>query len=80
MDYNDKATIKASKYIPHGGYKQFLKVNGLKGKRLGIVRKPFYNFGNETFLKKIFAQHLDTLNSVLTSTEIFHFSCETEGL
>ena len=64
MDYNDKATIKASKYIPHGGYKQFLKVNGLKGKRLGIVRKPFYNFGNETFLKKIFAQHLDTLRYV----------------
>ncbi|KAK4562328.1 hypothetical protein RGQ29_004993 [Quercus rubra] len=61
LDYNDKATIKASKYIPHGGYKQFLKVNGLKGKRLGIVRKPFYNFGNDTFLKKIFAQHLDTL-------------------
>ncbi|KAK7832045.1 putative amidase [Quercus suber] len=61
LDYNDKATIKASKYIPHGGYKQFLKVNGLKGKRLGIVRKPFYNFGNDIFLKKIFAQHLDTL-------------------
>ncbi|XP_050261100.1 probable amidase At4g34880 isoform X3 [Quercus robur] len=60
LDYNDKATIKASKYIPHGGYKQFLKVNGLKGKRLGIVRKPFYNFRNDT-LKKIFAQHLDTL-------------------
>ncbi|KAF3967244.1 hypothetical protein CMV_008735 [Castanea mollissima] len=61
QDYNDKATIEASKYIPHFGYKQFLKVNGLKGKRLGVARKPFYNFGNDTFLKKIFAQHLDTL-------------------
>ncbi|KAM3695555.1 hypothetical protein ACJW31_07G141500 [Castanea mollissima] len=60
LDYNDRATIEASKYIPHCGYKQFLKVNGLKGKRLGIVRKPFYNFGNDIFLKKIFSQHLDT--------------------
>ncbi|KAK7824160.1 putative amidase [Quercus suber] len=63
QDYNDKATIEASKYIPHCGYKQFLKVNGLKAKRLGIARKPFYNFGNDTFLKKIFAQHLDRLQA-----------------
>ncbi|KAA3465628.1 Amidase family protein isoform 1 [Gossypium australe] len=33
LDYNDKATIEASKYIPRGGYKQFLKIDGLKGKR-----------------------------------------------
>ena len=52
QDYNDKATIEASKYIPHCGNKQFLKVNGLKGKRLEIARKPFYNFGNDTFILK----------------------------
>ncbi|KAB1207598.1 hypothetical protein CJ030_MR7G022900 [Morella rubra] len=33
LDYRDKATIKASLYIPRGGYKQFLKANGLRGKR-----------------------------------------------
>ncbi|KAL0692854.1 hypothetical protein Bca4012_060034 [Brassica carinata] len=33
----DEATKTASKYIPKGGYKQFLRANGLKGKRLGIV-------------------------------------------
>ncbi|KAJ0242678.1 Amidase signature domain-containing protein [Hirschfeldia incana] len=33
----DEATKTASKYIPKGGYKQYLRANGLKGKRLGIV-------------------------------------------
>ncbi|GMP64214.1 hypothetical protein CsSME_00025598 [Camellia sinensis var. sinensis] len=36
------ATRKASKYIPHGGYVQFLKANGLRGKRLGITSYPFF--------------------------------------
>ncbi|GAY66530.1 hypothetical protein CUMW_249440 [Citrus unshiu] len=36
VDYNDPATKAASYYIPYGGYKQFLKLYGLKGKRLGI--------------------------------------------
>lgn len=33
----DEATKTASKFIPEGGYKQFLTASGLKGKRLGIV-------------------------------------------
>ncbi|EOA19061.1 hypothetical protein CARUB_v10007729mg, partial [Capsella rubella] len=33
----DEATRTASEFIPEGGYKQFLKARGLKGKRLGIV-------------------------------------------
>ncbi|KAK3421057.1 hypothetical protein EUGRSUZ_G01762 [Eucalyptus grandis] len=46
-DHNDaEATREASKYIPHGGYKKFLKAHGLYGKRLGIVRNPFHNFTN----------------------------------
>ncbi|KAB1207484.1 hypothetical protein CJ030_MR7G000721 [Morella rubra] len=61
LDYRDKATIKASLYIPRGGYKQFLKANGLRGKRLGIVRKPFFDFGDDNVLRKIFHQHLKTL-------------------
>lgn len=31
-----KATKAASKYIPAGGYVQFLRIDGLKGKRIGI--------------------------------------------
>ncbi|OAY75882.1 putative amidase [Ananas comosus] len=37
-----EATKLASKYIPQGGYKQFLNLEGLKGKRLGILRKGFF--------------------------------------
>ena len=60
IDTRDKATIKASKYIPKGGYAQFLKIDGLKGKRLGIIR-AFYNFGNDTLKEKTFGNHLKTL-------------------
>ncbi|XP_057746127.1 probable amidase At4g34880 [Arachis stenosperma] len=42
IDYNDPATTTWSKYIPQGGFKQFLNQNGLKGKRLGIARNPFF--------------------------------------
>ncbi|XP_057541166.1 probable amidase At4g34880 [Amaranthus tricolor] len=41
--YDSKATMDARKYIPQGGYAQFLKLDGLKGKRLGILRKPFFD-------------------------------------
>ncbi|KAB1207595.1 hypothetical protein CJ030_MR7G022897 [Morella rubra] len=62
LDYRDKVTIKASLYITRGGYKQFLKANGLrgkgkkrlKGKRLGIVRKPFFDFGDDVVLRTTF--------------------------
>ncbi|TVU07371.1 hypothetical protein EJB05_47423, partial [Eragrostis curvula] len=35
------ATRGASKFIPDGGYMQFLKIDGLKGKRIGIVNGLF---------------------------------------
>ncbi|XP_061363766.1 probable amidase At4g34880 isoform X2 [Gastrolobium bilobum] len=60
MDTNDEATIKASKYVPKGGYTRFLKEDGLRGKRLGVVRY-FYNFGGHTFLDETFKLHLKTL-------------------
>ncbi|KAA8545210.1 hypothetical protein F0562_019901 [Nyssa sinensis] len=61
FDYNDpKATRKASKYIPPGGYAQFLKVDGLKGKRLGIIREPFFSFVDEAVLP-VFEHHFQTL-------------------
>ncbi|XP_061336978.1 probable amidase At4g34880 [Gastrolobium bilobum] len=60
IDTNDQATIESSKYVPTGGYSQFLKEDGLRGKRLGIVRL-FYNFGNDTFLHETFKLHLKTI-------------------
>ncbi|XP_062177291.1 probable amidase At4g34880 isoform X1 [Alnus glutinosa] len=59
IDYNDNATIETSRYIPKGGYAQFLKADGLRGKRLGIVR-DFYNYGNDAILNRTVEQHLDT--------------------
>ena len=61
VDHIDIATVKTSKYIPKGGYAQFLRLDGLKGKRIGIVRDPFFDFGNYTFLAQTFQQHFKTL-------------------
>ncbi|MCH99990.1 amidase C869.01-like protein, partial [Trifolium medium] len=60
IDTYDNATIEASKYIPKGGYAQFLKKDGLRGKRLGVVRR-YYDFGNDTFLHETFKLHLKML-------------------
>ncbi|KEH20626.1 putative asparaginyl-tRNA synthase (glutamine-hydrolyzing) [Medicago truncatula] len=60
IDTFDKATIEASKFIPKGGYAQFLKKDGLRGKRLGVVRL-YYEVGNDTLLNKTFKLHLNTL-------------------
>ncbi|GLT30712.1 hypothetical protein SLA2020_055030 [Shorea laevis] len=60
LDYHDKATIEASKYIPRGGYKQFLKLDGLKGKRLGILRSQFA-FNKESAQAKTYEHHFRTL-------------------
>ncbi|XP_030531947.1 probable amidase At4g34880 isoform X2 [Rhodamnia argentea] len=61
-DPNDaKATREASKYLPQGGYRQFLKVHGLHGKRLGIVRHPFFNFTNKPSQALAFTKHFATL-------------------
>ncbi|KAK4437668.1 putative amidase [Sesamum alatum] len=61
FDYNDaRATRIASQYIPYGGYTQFLKPNGLKGKRLGIVRNPFFIFSDQ-LVEQTFEQHFQTL-------------------
>ncbi|KAJ4965029.1 hypothetical protein NE237_016878 [Protea cynaroides] len=61
-DPYDNATELVSRFIPSGGYKQFLKENGLQGKRLGIVRSPFFNFPNEnSHLGQAFENHFQTL-------------------
>ncbi|XP_022762112.1 putative amidase C869.01 [Durio zibethinus] len=61
FDSNDEATRYASYYIPHGGYKQFLNSYGLKGKRLGIVRNPFFQIAEGLGLGQTFENHLQTL-------------------
>ncbi|KAL4572890.1 hypothetical protein LXL04_019678 [Taraxacum kok-saghyz] len=62
FDYNDRdATRKASRYIPYGGYSQFLKLHGLKGKRIGVVRNPFFVFSKGSNLHQVFENHLQTL-------------------
>ncbi|XP_020229798.1 probable amidase At4g34880 [Cajanus cajan] len=60
IDINDKATIKASNYVPKGGYAQFLKKDGLRGKRLGVVR-DFYGFEKGTLQHETFELHFKTL-------------------
>ncbi|KAI3441233.1 PLCXc domain-containing protein [Psidium guajava] len=60
--YDAKATREASKYIPRGGYKRFLKADGLKGKRLGIVRNnPYFGISSGTPVAKAFHSHFKTL-------------------
>ncbi|VAH40250.1 unnamed protein product [Triticum turgidum subsp. durum] len=53
-------TMEASKYIPHGGYMQFLKKGGLGGKRIGVP-SGFFNFPNGTVQQMAYAQHLNTM-------------------
>lgn len=60
-DYNDQATREASKYILSGGYEQFLQAYGLKGKRLGIVRDPFFTSGSGSLQLQAFEKHFQTL-------------------
>ncbi|KAI4318686.1 hypothetical protein MLD38_032360 [Melastoma candidum] len=61
-DYIDAgATQAASKYIPKGGYLQFLKADGLRGKRIGIVRDPFFNFTGQPDEARAFQSHFRTL-------------------
>ncbi|CAA6653529.1 unnamed protein product [Spirodela intermedia] len=55
------ATAKASEFIPPGGYRQFLREDGLRGKRLGILRRPFFAFPNGSVLADDFQAHLRTL-------------------
>ncbi|KAA8528757.1 hypothetical protein F0562_036112 [Nyssa sinensis] len=62
IDHRDfEATIEAARFIPVDGYKRFLKAGGLKEKRLGIVRDPFFNSLNGSDMTQAFQDHLNTL-------------------
>ncbi|KAF5951616.1 hypothetical protein HYC85_009560 [Camellia sinensis] len=58
---DDEATREGSQFIPEGGYKQFLKNEGLKGKRLGVVRSPFVDKLHDSAIAASFEDHLSTL-------------------
>ncbi|KAI4342404.1 hypothetical protein MLD38_027037 [Melastoma candidum] len=61
VDPRDEATKEANKFVPAGGYRQFLKEDSLRGKRLGIVRHPFFASFNGTTVISTFEQHLVSL-------------------
>lgn len=54
-----EATGAASKYIPHGGYTQFLRTNGLRGKRIGVPDVFFQ--GYDDMQLAVYERHLDTM-------------------
>nr|POF18711.1 putative amidase [Quercus suber] len=58
---DNEATKAASVFIPPGGYRQFLNEDGLKGKRLGVVREPFLDSYNGTSAIPAFERHLNVL-------------------
>lgn len=58
---DSEATMAAAKFIPLGGYTQFLNEDGLKGKRLGVVKHPFLALSNVSSRSPIFEAHLKTL-------------------
>ncbi|CAA0807692.1 Amidase family protein [Striga hermonthica] len=60
FDPRDEATSEAAKFIPEGGYKQFLNKNGLRGKRLGIVRYPFVEKIQDNAELEAFERHIHT--------------------
>ena len=55
-----EATSAASQYIPKGGYKQFLKIDGLSGKRIGIPN-GFFHFETKTVMTTVYKQHIETM-------------------
>ncbi|CAL4924371.1 unnamed protein product [Urochloa decumbens] len=59
-----EATRVASQYIPDGGYRQFLNTDGLRGKRLGILRKDFFRFPSGSVQEKVFSEHFDIMSKM----------------
>ncbi|CAL5072746.1 unnamed protein product [Urochloa decumbens] len=55
-----EATGAASKYIPRGGYTQFLRADGLRGKRIGLCIELFVGIDAERW--DVYTKHLDTMS------------------
>ena len=54
-----EATGAASKYIPPGGYTQFLRIDGLRGKRIGVPAVFFQ--GYDDLRMAAYEKHLNTM-------------------
>ncbi|XP_037482818.1 probable amidase At4g34880 [Triticum dicoccoides] len=61
-EHDAAATRAASKYIPHGGYTQFLKKDGLRGKRIGVPNGFFQRYGRTQL--NVYQQHLATMREL----------------
>lgn len=55
-----EATGLASKYIPLDGYKQFLRVDGLKGKRIGCFPSGVFEAYDAEYLTA-YENHMHTM-------------------
>ncbi|KAH7692577.1 amidase protein [Dioscorea alata] len=59
---DEKATSEAAGFLPRNGYGQFLKEDGLRGKRIGILRKGFFDLFPSTSVRALtFQQHFNTM-------------------
>ena len=61
-----EATGAASKYIPHGGYRQFLRIDGLRGKRIGVLKGFFEQYEPEP--RRVYEKHLSTMRLMRPKT------------
>ncbi|KAK8567995.1 hypothetical protein V6N13_105937 [Hibiscus sabdariffa] len=59
---DSEATSEAARFIPDGGYRQFLNEYGIMGKRLGVIRRPFFDTMNRSIVSA-FENHLDLLRA-----------------
>ncbi|PKU67371.1 probable amidase At4g34880 [Dendrobium catenatum] len=56
-----EATSAAARFIPSGGFRRFLNLDGLKGKRVGILRRNFFDFAAGSMKATTFAAHFETM-------------------
>ncbi|KAI0493614.1 hypothetical protein KFK09_023733 [Dendrobium nobile] len=56
-----KATKAAKRFIPNGGFQKSLKKDGLKGKRVGILRSFFDEYSKGSLEANTFTTHFHTM-------------------
>ncbi|KAK8934392.1 Fatty acid amide hydrolase [Platanthera zijinensis] len=59
-----EATEAAAAFIPMGGYNKFLKEEGLKGKRVGILSQFFFKYTKESVEHYTFNAHFQTIKKL----------------
>lgn len=59
-ELDSEATRSASKYIPLDGYKQFLSLDGLKGKRIGCFPSGVFEAYDAEYLTA-YENHMNTM-------------------